>query len=73
MPPLAVKTTVCLCFRAGAASSGTAHWPQNGLRGFIGSEFWAPFAERFAHWFQNRKPAELSVPQFEQRIGSPVN
>jgi hypothetical protein len=24
-----------------------------------------------AHWLQNRAPAALSVPHFEQRIGSP--
>jgi hypothetical protein len=24
-----------------------------------------------AHWLQNREPAALSVPHFEQRIGSP--
>jgi hypothetical protein len=25
-----------------------------------------------AHWLQNREPATLSVPHFEQRIGLPI-
>jgi hypothetical protein len=52
--------------------SGDAHCAQNLASGAFSE---AHLAQRFvsgvAHWLQSRKPATLSVPHFEQRIGLP--
>ena len=55
-----------------ASSSGVAHCVQNLASGeFSEAHLGHRLLSGVAHWLQNREPAALSFPQFEQRIALP--
>ena len=54
-------------------SNGLAHCAQNlASETLLKAQFAHFLLKGVAHWLQNREPAALSVPQFEQRIGLPL-